>query len=137
MKRLGWFAVAASVLVLSAGAAFAQISVKRVTANVPFAFYVGKTELPAGHYEVYQPIDTASDLVILNLETGKRLLIPVVAGTESREFGKAELVFKKVDDRSYLWEVLPRWTDGYELAGIRVKAAASTASLPTTSVAGE
>ncbi len=137
MKKFGWLVGAVLALALCAGAVFAQISVNRVTANVPFAFYVGKTELPAGRYEIYQPGDTALDLVIRNMETGRAILVPVLTQGIPNETGTAELVFKKVDDKPYLSEVLPRWSDGYELKGIHVKHTASTASLPTTTVAGE
>ncbi len=137
MKKLGWLLVVVLAMALGAGMAFAQSSVNRVTAHVPFAFFVGKTELPAGYYEVYQPVDTALDLVIRNMDTGKAIVLPVMLMGKTNDDQKAELMFKKVDDRSYLWEIVPRWADGWEVAGLHVKNAPSAASLPKASVAGE
>jgi hypothetical protein len=121
MKKHTRYIVAVFVLALCGGAAFAQMSPERVVANVPFAFYVGKTELPAGQYEIYPESNEAFDLVIRNLSTGKVIVVPVLTWIKTGEADKAELVFNKVDDKSYLAEVHPAQFDGYELIGSPVK----------------
>ncbi len=137
MKKLGLFAVVALVLALCASAAFAQMQSSRVVANVPFTFYVGKTELPAGRYEVYPANQTAMDLVIRNLGSGKAIVMPVRTRIESSEFGNPELVFQRVDDKSYLSEVKPGAADGFELRGAPVTHGHTVEGVSRTTVSGE
>jgi hypothetical protein len=55
---------------------------------VPFAFYVGKAELPAGPCEVFPQNDGAFDLVIRNLNTGKAVVMPVISRIGTGEGGR-------------------------------------------------
>jgi hypothetical protein len=121
MKKHTWYVVAACALALCGGAAYAQMSPGRVVANVPFAFYVGRTELPAGQYEVFPENDAAFDLVIKNLSTGKAIVVQAISRIETGESNKAELVFNKVDDKSYLAEVRPAQSEGFELIAAPTK----------------
>jgi len=121
MKKQIRYILVVFAFVLGCGAAFAQMVPERVVATVPFAFYVGKTELPAGQYEVFPEGDTTFDLVIRNMSTGSSVLVPVLSRSESGVTDRAELVFKNVDDKSYLAEVRPAEMDSYELASLPAK----------------
>lgn len=113
---LALFAVA-----LCAGSVFAQISPLRVEANVPFEFYVGDTQLPAGQYEVYPDGVGELSLVIRNMQTGATVLAPIAMRTGTVERVKAELVFDKAHDRTYLSVVRPLWADGLQLNAVHTK----------------
>ncbi len=112
MRKMSWTIVAVCVLALSAGLVFAQIA-PRVVANVPFPFYVGNTMLPAGHYEVYPSNDSAMDLVVRNVDTGKSVFMPVETRDLATLTSKSQLVFKKVNDKTYLTEIRPQMSDGF------------------------
>ena len=115
MKKTIWCALAVFALAMSSGAAFAQMSIDKVVADIPFAFNVGNTELPAGQYEIYPQSNAGLDLVIRNVVTGKVLITPTVTRIEFKETARAELVFDKVSDKSYLAEVHPDVADGFLL----------------------
>ncbi len=80
---------------------------------------------------------TGFDLVIRNLDTGMSVVTPVWTRIVAIHPGKAELVFNKVDDKSYLTEVIPAVSDGFKLADIREIGGASTKDHPKSTVAGE
>ena len=71
MKRLAFWAVAATALVLIAGAnqAFAQGTFK-----IPFPFQAGGTKLPKGEYSVAQRDD--SHILLRQEATGKEFQVP-------------------------------------------------------------
>ncbi len=132
MKRVGWIVVAAVAVSLTAGAVFAQMGEVVMNAKVPFAFYIGKTELPAGQYEVFRPSDSGFELAIRNTVTGKSIILPVLTTIETSNNDKAEFVFKKVENRSYLLEVLPPNVEGYLVATSETKGH-ENASIPKSS----
>lgn len=121
MKRATGSVLFVLVLALGGIALFAQTSPARLVADVPFAFLVAGTEMPAGNYEVAPETASSFDLVIRNLDTGKAVFAPVLTRIGVSENGKAELVFDKVGDRSYLSEVLPSTTEGFVLMSIPTK----------------
>ncbi len=137
MRKLGWLLLVVLALAIGAGMVFARTPMNMVNAKIPFSFYVGKTELPAGEYEVYQADDEAMDLVIRNLATGKAIVVPVLTRAISDHSGKPELVFEKVDDKSYLAKVFPAVVDGYELTDLRIIRAASAKGPSKATMSGE
>jgi len=108
-------------VVLCAGSVFAHVSSQIVVANVPFEFYVGDSQLPAGQYEVYPDGIGELSLVIRNVRTGATVFAPIAMRTGVVEMMKAELVFDKTQDRTYLSVVRPLWADGLQLNAVRTK----------------
>ena len=121
MKKHAWFVGVMFAVALFGCVAYAQMVPERIVAYVPFAFYVGKTELPAGHYEVYPQNDQQFDLVMRNLNTGQALYLPVITRVGLPGNGKAELVFDKVDQKEFLSEVRPVIADGFEVGRVPSK----------------
>jgi len=89
----------------------AQTLTYGLRANIPFAFSVGNTQLPAGKYSVSRVLPNSGDSVIaINSLSGKgsalRTTIPVTAGTPR---DKATLVFHRYGDQYFLSQV---WAAG-------------------------
>jgi hypothetical protein len=91
--------VVLSVLISSTGA-FAQAYAK---ADVPFAFFVGSAQLPAGTYEVRTLGASNSSIVIQNHETSAAAMS--IAGREQPRNTSAKLVFHRVGNTYFLTEV--------------------------------
>jgi|SRR6516165_2653070 hypothetical protein len=72
-------------------------------ANVPFAFTVGQTELPAGTYVVSSLSDSA--IVITNRSTGTSVLSLFRSEQAKNNDRTAKLVFHKYGDRYFLSQV--------------------------------
>jgi len=91
--------IAASVLVVPA------VQAQRVlTADVPFAFTVGSSQMPAGAMEVEQVGDRAT--LIENADGSARVL-GLYAYAGPSKAGETKLVFDKVGDRYFLRQI---WT---------------------------
>jgi hypothetical protein len=121
MKKTIWCVLGAFALTLISGAAFARSVQDTVVADIPFAFNIGNTELPAGQYEIYPQSDSGLNLVIRNLNTGRSIITPTVTRIESRGPAEPVLVFDKVNDKSYLAEVRPDVADGFLLKVVSQK----------------
>ena len=93
MKRLAVWAVAATALVLVAGAtqAFAQGTFK-----IPFTFQAGGTSLPKGEYSVAQKDD--SHITLRQESTGKEFQVPFTKrlAQPSPPLAEPQLVFDVV-----------------------------------------
>jgi hypothetical protein len=93
MKRLAVWAVAATALVLVAGApeAFAQGTFK-----IPFTFQAGSTKLPSGEYRVAQKDD--SQITLRQEATGKEFQVPFTKrlAQPSPPLAEPQLVFDVV-----------------------------------------
>lgn len=87
-------------LMFGAASAYAQSFAK---ADVPFAFSVGKKQLPAGTYEVKVDGAGSQGIVIRNMETGESVLS--VAGYEAPRSTEGKLVFNHVGNEYFLSEV--------------------------------
>ena len=89
------------VATLFANAAQAQTSSQqRVTAKIPFAFTVGKTNLPAGKY-TFTVVNPASDRKVLQIRSvdgraSAMILTNTVKGIVTEN---AKLVFERYDER--------------------------------------
>ena len=108
MKTLKTFVLAISAAaVLGTTGLYAQTG---VAANVPFNFTVGTEKMPAGEYTV-QPVSTANGVIqMLNVETGKSVLVSA-PGMLSIHKGQADergmIIFHRYGDRYFFSEV---WT---------------------------
>ena len=102
MKRLIHTLLMIGVLVtLSANAAHAQTSgAQRMVAKIPFAFTVGKTNLPAGKY-TFTVVNPTSDRKVLQIRSvdgraSAMILTNTVKGIVTEN---AKLVFERYDER--------------------------------------
>ena len=87
----------------------AQALTYGLRANIPFAFSVGNTQLPAGKYSVSRALPNSGDgLIAINSLGGKasalRTTIPVTTG-QPRD--KATLVFHRYGDQYFLYQIWP------------------------------
>ncbi|MCC6366969.1 MAG: hypothetical protein IT165_25905 [Bryobacterales bacterium] len=84
---------------LFVGSAYAQ---DRLTAEVPFAFYVGNAKLPAGEYRVERPL--ANNHYLLNVRAVEEACSAFILGygtTANKAPETAKLVFTKYADGNY------------------------------------
>jgi hypothetical protein len=114
MKNLGKLFLTLSLLVVGGGVvANAQIdSVPQIEANVPFAFTVGDTRLPAGNYYIRTLDDNAPSLLEISSVDGRTSVAFDTENATTRNDRAAkttELVFDKVGDRYFLSQV---WVSG-------------------------
>jgi len=113
MKNLGKLFLTLCLLAVGGGVANAQIdSVPQIEANVPFAFTVGDTRLPAGKYNI-KALDenTPSVLEISSVDGRTSVAFDTENATtrSDRSAKTTELVFDKVGDRYFLSQV---WVSG-------------------------
>jgi hypothetical protein len=101
------------VTALFAAAANAQVPF--ATTNVPFEFFVGKSKLPAGEYQV----DSPAPKVLRFSSPDRRTTILVMTHAASRSsplIADGQLVFNKYGDQHFLAKLwAPGATYGYEL----------------------
>ena len=99
MRKRALFALAtlSAMALMAVAPSFAQ---EGVEATIPFAFNVGSTTLPAGHYEVRRAL--ASALVIQNGATHEAALALTTADSPEKTQGDAVLVFHKYGDACFL-----------------------------------
>ena len=100
MKRnlIGTLSLVVLSLLLNATGAYAQAVAK---GDVPFAFMVGKKQLPAGSYEITP--NGQSTIVIRNGETGTAVLSVVRKDSPSKSSPK--LVFHQLGSQYFLAQV--------------------------------
>jgi len=104
MKRLFniplMIVVLASVLAVRAQAQTS--SVQRVIANIPFAFSVGKTTLPAGRYTI-TVLNPTSDRKTLQIRSvnGRASAILLTTTSDGNLSDTAKLVFERYGDQYY------------------------------------
>jgi len=96
-KMLLTLAMLGAVALVAVAPAFAQ---DRVEATIPFAFNVGSTTLPAGHYEVRPAL--ANSLVIQNGATNQAAMALTTTDSPKKIQGDAVLVFHKYGDTCFL-----------------------------------
>jgi hypothetical protein len=101
MKRnlIGIISLVALTVLLNPASANAQA---RVKADVPFAFTVGNTQLPAGCYEI-SSAQTDSTIMLRNCDTGKAVLSHV--RPEYPRDTKSEMVFHRLGNQYFLSEI--------------------------------
>ena len=108
MKTLKTFVLAMSAAaMLGTSGLYAQTG---VVADVPFNFTVDTVKMPAGEYTV-QPLSTANGVIqMLNVETGKSVLVSAPASLSNHKGQAAErgmIIFHRYGDRYFFSEV---WT---------------------------
>ena len=123
MKKLFYTLTMTVVLVtLFATAAHAQTSnPQTVIANIPFAFNVGKTSLPAGKYS-FTVVNPSSDRKILEVKNsaGHASALVQTNNVNGILADNAKLVFERYDDQYFFTQA--QWAgDATSLAAIRSK----------------
>ena len=114
MRNLGKLFLALCLLTVG-GVTVANAQVERgpqIEANVPFAFVVGDTKLPAGKYQIRTSDGVANEVLEIRSDNGRTAVVfdTVQAQLEGdRIQHKTELVFDKVDDLHFLAQV---WVAG-------------------------
>jgi hypothetical protein len=118
MKKYALVVLAAFTLLIagSLNQAVAQIE-GTINADVPFPFYVGNTQLPAGRYEIRRVLATNPDILELRSKDAKTaVLIAGNAAQANDTPSKTELVFKKYGDGFILSQIFEAGTPiGVEL----------------------
>src|SRR6266446_1016384 len=113
MKNLGKLFLTLCLLAVGGGGANAQIdSVPQIEANVPFAFTVGDTRLPAGKYNIKALDENAPSVLVISSLDGRTSVAFDTENATTRSDRAAtttELVFDKVGDRYFLSQV---WVSG-------------------------
>jgi hypothetical protein len=87
------------------GALVAQAQIASVKVDIPFAFTVEHTTLPAGHYEIAMSTDIEHSMDMRNPQKDVNILL--VAETERGLMNpaKPELVFDRIGNKDFLREV--------------------------------
>ena len=117
MKYLGLAALAFTLLVL--GSAVNQASASDMVVHAGFAFVAGGVTLPAGEYRIesYQE----NQVTIRNADTGKGIILPVLARLNERENYGATAIFKTDGTQYFLSEVYLPGMDGFQLKAVSKK----------------
>ena len=92
---IGTLSLAVLSLTFTSGANAQSI----VKADVPFAFNVGASQLPAGQYQIKED-HTRLSISILNVKTGTLVTIPVQQ--DSYTAAHPTMIFRNVGDRHFL-----------------------------------
>ena len=72
-------------------------------ANVPFAFTVGQTEMPAGNYIISSAVDSA--IAIMNRDKGRSVVTVFRTEQPKSNNGTTKLVFHRYGDKCFLSQV--------------------------------
>jgi hypothetical protein len=94
-----------STVALGTVMAHAQFVSNGVKADIPFAFTVEHTTLPAGNYTIYRTGDTGSMLDLRNPDKDVNVVLMTEANRVLDNVKKPELVFDKIANRDFLREV--------------------------------
>ena len=111
-KQLLQIATTLSLCLLLGIAATAQMT-RQMTVNIPFAFYVGKTALPAGTYTVYGTSTHTGEGFLLRDADGQVKAVFNASQVQSEEArSDARLEFRSYGDKHFLARV---WAAGNNL----------------------
>ena len=109
MRNLGKLFLTLCLLAVGGVVANAQIdTLTQIQANVPFAFSVGDTTLPAGKYQIRTPYDNVPSVLELQSANGRTRVLFETVDAQTRAdqpASKTELVFDKVGDQYFLSQV--------------------------------
>jgi hypothetical protein len=136
MKKQSLIPLLAMVLVLAAGATYAQLpSPGGLKANIPFSFIVGKTTFPAGEYTVKNSLIDGV-LQISAEDSSRRALISTLGVEANKGSNQTKLIFHRYGDQYFLSQIwveneasgreLPRTRTEKEL---RAKAASDSVTI--------
>jgi hypothetical protein len=102
-------------LLLGVGAVGASAQIESdvtVKANIPQAFVVNDTTLPAGKYTIRVVEDTALDVLEIRSEDGRTTVLFNTDSAEPKQMpNKTELVFDKVGDTYFLSQIFVEGDD--------------------------
>jgi hypothetical protein len=105
----------ASAALLVGGASSARAQDERIASKVPFAFMVGRTELPAGSYEVRQAYADPAIVSIVS-EDGRDVAVAItIAGGAAVPTSGSSLVFRKFGDEYFLERVVSTGGTGRDI----------------------
>ena len=104
---IGTLSLAVLSLTFTSGANAQSI----VKADVPFAFNVGASQMPAGSYQIKED-HTRLSICILNVKTGVLVTVPVQQ--DSYTAAHPTMIFRNVGDRHFLARI-SETTDGLNL----------------------
>ena len=127
MRNLGKLFLALCLLMVGGGmVANAQIaSDVTIQANIPFAFTVGDTTLPAGNYTIKVLDGDSMNVLELRSAIGHTAVVFETENTETRGarvVNKSELVFHRIGDNYFLSQVwMAGSASGSELAKARME----------------
>jgi hypothetical protein len=106
MKRYTCMVVAALSLLIALASSFASQIEGELRVNVPFTFYVGNTELPAGDYTINRVVPGNPDVLEIRSSDGKTAVLITGQAAESTSTpAKTELIFKKYGSVSVLSQI--------------------------------
>ena len=112
MRNLGKLFLALCLLTVGGGiVANAQVDTQ-IVANVPFAFVVGDTTLPAGGYQIKTVDDADGNVLEIRSANSRTTVVFNTVQTEIRDdqtVSKTELVFNKVEGQYFLSQI---WVAG-------------------------
>jgi hypothetical protein len=113
-RNAGKFLLILSLLVASGrGVASAQIADTTIESNIPYAFTVGTTTLPAGKYAIKVLDDTDPSTFEIRSADGHTTVIFETQSAQANQTPRrTELVFNKLGDRYFLWQI---WLEGSNL----------------------
>jgi hypothetical protein len=98
-----------SLMLLSAAVTFGEPLKRVMDAEIPFAFHVGNTILPAGHYQVTPEMVPG----ILSIRGEKHNVVVITSGVEANQVrSKSSLLFMRYGDTYFLSKV---WLSGQSL----------------------
>jgi hypothetical protein len=107
MKKYAWMLFVALSLVISAASTFGSAQIEGVIkVNVPFTFYVGNTELPAGEYTIRRAVATNPDVLEIRSADSKTAVLVLGRPAHSTTTpSKTQLIFKKYGDAAVLSQI--------------------------------
>ncbi|QQS48035.1 MAG: hypothetical protein IPM66_05105 [Acidobacteriota bacterium] len=125
-KQILHIAAALSLFLMLGASAAAQTS-REMSVNIPFDFYVGKTELPAGAYTIYRTSATSGYGFILRSEDLKTAVMFNARVIRTSEAGSGSRIeFRRHNDRYFLSRILPAGSrNGHQLETARIDGASS------------
>lgn len=107
MKKYAWMLFVALSLVISAASTFGSAQIEGVIkVNVPFTFYVGNTELPAGEYTIRRAVASNPDVLEIRSADNKTAVLVLGRPAHSTTTpSKTQLIFKKYGDAAVLSQI--------------------------------
>ena len=124
-----WVFLATSLVALG-GASVARADDGKAVVNVPFAFMVGGSRLPAGPYVITRTSDDGSMVTIASADGRQSVYATTIPWSSDDKTTSPELVFERLGDRYVLAEFTLESSDGHRtvlaLAGAKHELAAAT-----------
>jgi hypothetical protein len=104
MKRSAFGALMTLIVAITIATPVVYAQSTIMTANVPFAFSVGQSQLPAGSYAVREVGDRAT---LIQSKDGSEHVLGVYAYAGPSKADETKMVFKRIGDHYFLCQI---WT---------------------------